>query len=175
MTTIALTGFMATGKSTVGRILAERLGKTFIDLDERIEQRMNMSVAEIFARYGERAFRQLEREELVTALAEDAIVATGGGAIVDPENLARMRAAGPVVCLTASVEAILSRTAADTSRPLLQRADKREQIEALLAARAAAYAQADICIDTTSRSPEEVAEAILAYLGTVLDPKELSV
>lgn len=175
MATIVLTGFMGTGKSTVGRALAERLGKPFIDVDERIEQRAGASIAEIFARYGEAAFRQFEREELALALREDAVVATGGGAIVDPENLARMRAAGPIVCLTASVDAILARTRSDTSRPLLQHEDQRQRIETLLVERASAYAQADVCVDTTHRSPEQVVEAILVYLGSVLSPKELPV
>lgn len=175
MTTIVLTGFMGTGKSTVGRELARRLGKLFIDVDERIERKVNLKVGEIFARYGESFFRQLEREELARALTEEAVVATGGGAIVDPENLARMRAAGPVVCLTASVEAILERTKSDSSRPLLQNVDRRQRVETLLAERASAYAQADICIDTTHRSPAEVVEAILIYLGTVLSPEELPV
>ncbi len=174
MTTIVLTGFMGTGKSTVGRALAQRLGKAFVDVDERIEQRLRLPISEIFARYGEAYFRQIEGEELAQALQEDAVVATGGGAIVDPENLARMRAAGPVVCLTASVDAILARTSSDSSRPLLEHENRRERIEALLAERAQAYAQADVCVDTTHRSPEEVAEAILIYLGAILHPKELS-
>jgi shikimate kinase len=173
MTTIVLTGFMGTGKSTVGRLLAQRLGKPFIDVDERIERRTGLTISQIFARHGEPFFRQIEQQELAAALAEDAVVATGGGAIVDPQNLARMKQAGPIVCLTASVDAILARTSADRSRPLLQHEDRRARVEALLAERAPAYAQADICIDTTERSPEEVVEAVLVYLGTILSPQEL--
>ncbi len=173
MTAIVLTGFMGTGKTTVGRLLAERLGKPFIDVDERIQRRTGLRIVEIFSQYGEAFFRRLEREELATALREDAVVSTGGGAMLDPENVQRMKAAGPVVCLSASVDTILSRTAADTERPLLQHQDRRERVEALLAERASAYAQADVVIDTTQRSPEEVVEAILVFLGTVLRPEEL--
>lgn len=163
--TIVLTGFMGTGKTTVGHLLAERLGLPFHDVDARVEAREGCSVAEIFSRHGEPYFRQCEREELARALAEGGVVATGGGAIADPENLRQMRMAGPVLCLTASVDEIVARTAGSPERPLLQADDVRQRIVQLLEQRAQAYAQADAWIDTTGKSPEEVVDEILAYLG----------
>lgn len=167
MAAITLTGFMGTGKTTVGRLLAARLGKPFIDVDARIEERTGLDIGEIFARHGEAFFREVEREELRAAVATDSVVATGGGAIVDPQNAQRMKASGPVICLTASVETILARTAAGQARPLLQHENRRQRVETLLAERAKAYALADCTIDTTGRSPEDVVASILAFLGTV--------
>ena len=106
MSVVTLTGFMGTGKTTVGRLLADRLHKPFVDTDARIEQVEGCSVAAIFATKGEPYFRTLERRVVAAAVAEDAVVATGGGAIVDAENYRRMHAAGPIVCLTADTEVI---------------------------------------------------------------------
>ena len=163
MSAVILTGFMGTGKTTIGRLLAERLHQPFIDTDARIEQLEGATVATIFAQKGEPYFRQLERRVVADALTHDAVVATGGGAIVDPENCRRMRAAGAIICLSAAVDVILGRTAG-ASRPLLPPAERRARICELLAARAAAYAQADLTVDTSSRSAQDVAQEIIAFL-----------
>jgi shikimate kinase len=161
---VILTGFMGTGKTTVGRRLAQHLGKQFVDTDQQIEALEGRSVAAIFATDGEAYFRAIERRVVAQAVQMDAVVATGGGAIADPVNLACMRAAGPIICLAADVEEILQRTGADSSRPLLGEAERRARVDQLLHQRAAAYAQADVTIDTSHRSIDAVLTDILAFL-----------
>src|SRR5512146_2178710 len=111
---------MATGKSEVGRRLARVLGRPFVDIDGLVEADAGRSVAEIFAAEGEPAFRAREREAVARACAvPDAVVATGGGTLLDPENRRRLAAAGPIVCLAASPEDILRRVPDPAARPLL--------------------------------------------------------
>lgn len=161
---VILTGFMGTGKTTIGRQLAQRLGKQLIDTDQQIEQLEGRSIASIFATNGEAYFRALERRVVAQAVQMDAVVATGGGAIADPANLECMRAAGPIICLTADVDVILERTGTDTSRPLLGDTERRVRVSELLRQRAAAYAQADVTIDTSHRTIEAILDDILAFL-----------
>jgi len=100
---LVLTGFMATGKTEVGRLLARRLGRPFVDTDGLVETAARCSVAQIFAGDGEAYFRRLERDAVEEACAvPDAVIATGGGTLLDPDNRRRLVGAGPVVCLTAS-------------------------------------------------------------------------
>ncbi len=166
MTSVILTGFMGTGKTSVGECLAARLGVPFVDTDRLVEAEAGRSVAAIFAEAGEAAFRAAERRAIHAALAvPKAVIATGGGAIVDAANLALLRAAAPLVCLTARPAVIMSRTrAAGPTRPLLEADDREARIAALLAERAAAYAQADLTVDTSDRSPAELAEALIEML-----------
>lgn len=168
---IFLIGFMGSGKTTVGRLLAERLGRPFVDLDELISIGAGRSIPEIFAIEGEARFRQREAEALGAVSGGEAIVAIGGGAPAWGDNLSRMRAVGPVVHLSADVETLVHRL--DTaegiaSRPLLTGAAAEgvllERIAALHAWRAASYAQADFVIDTRGADPAEVAERTLAAL-----------
>src|ERR1700752_1096640 len=117
---IVLTGFMGSGKSEVGRRLARRLGRAFIDTDELIEAHAGKSVASIFADDGEAAFRRLERDAVADAARRgEAVVALGGGAVLDPANVTVLRAAGVVICLTARPDAILARVGRGADRPLL--------------------------------------------------------
>jgi len=166
MATVVLTGFMGTGKTRVGQELARRFGRPFIDTDELIERTEGRPISEIFARQGEPYFRTVERRAVAQAVAAgDAVIATGGGAISDPENLARLKAAGPIVCLVASPEVILARTEAEGDiRPLLKAGSPRQRIRELLAERAPAYASADLTVDTSSRSVEEVVTEIGEFL-----------
>ena len=163
---IIFVGFMGTGKSLVARRLAKRLGRRFVDTDSRIEHEADMPIAQLFATEGEAAFRQRERQAIARACQEkELVIATGGGAIVDGENARTMKASGPVICLTARPEVILQRVQGDTTRPLLQGPNPLENIQRLLAARAEAYARADITIDTSSLGPEAVLEATLTALA----------
>jgi shikimate kinase / 3-dehydroquinate synthase len=163
---VILTGFMGTGKTTVGQRLAECLGKEFVDTDRHIEQLEGRSVAAIFAMEGEAYFRAIERRVIAQTMRMGAVVATGGGAIMDPTNFERMRAAGPIICLTAEVDVLLQRTSADDSRPLLADSERRKRVNELLHERAAAYSQADVAIDTSHRTVEGVLDEILAFLRT---------
>jgi 3-dehydroquinate synthase len=168
MRSVVLTGFMGTGKTAVGSEVARRLGRRFIDTDTLITEAAGLPIPEIFARFGETRFRAFEREAIERACAEPgAVVATGGGAMVDPENRARLKAAGPVICLDADVDTIARRVGDDPGRPLLRGGDPRERVRALLAERATAYAAADHRVDTSGRTVGEVVDAVLAIARTV--------
>lgn len=162
---MVLTGFMGTGKTYVGRVLAKKLGTTFIDTDTLIEKDAGMSIREIFERFGEARFRSLEREAISRVSdQESSVIAVGGGAIVDPANLEALRRNGIVICLTASPETILSRVERNSDRPLLQVNDKIGKIKELLSVRAPHYAKADMSISTDDKSPDQVAEDIMELL-----------
>ena len=165
MTAVFLTGFMGTGKTTVGRALAERLDTSFFDSDAEVECRAGKAVAAIFAEDGEPAFRALESSVLAELAKRDAVVALGGGALVADANYECVRRAGPVVCLKASVEEILARTAGDDRRPLLSGSDRQARVRALLEQRREAYARADIEIDTTGLGIAEVVDEIMEFLA----------
>jgi shikimate kinase len=165
---IILTGFMGTGKTAVGKRLAKRLGWRFVDVDALIEASASMPVARIFAERGEPVFRRLERRAITRILrGHEQVIATGGGAFLDPQSRARLRASGPVICLTAQPRAILARVGRRLkTRPLLRgHGDPLARIRTLLSQRARAYAQADLTIDTSRLSVEEAAERVWAQLG----------
>lgn len=168
MATVVLTGFMGTGKTSLGERLAVRLGRPFVDTDALIERDQRRSVAAIFARDGEAHFRTAERRAIAAAVAvPGAVIATGGGAIVDPENLATLRAAAPLVCLVARPEVILARTrGAEPARPLLHGDDPMQRIADLLAERAPAYANADLTLDTSDRPLDELVVELESFLRT---------
>ncbi|MEZ4666620.1 MAG: shikimate kinase [Anaerolineae bacterium] len=160
---LVITGFMGTGKSTVGRIVAEKLSRPFIDTDEEIVRRLGMSIPELFQRQGEQGFRHVEKRMCRFLAAQGGyVISTGGGMLVDESNRDVMIASGMVICLTASPEAIISRLSTDTiERPLLK-GDWR----GLLEKRRAAYDAIPIQIDTTEKSPEQVAEEIVQLWQT---------
>jgi shikimate kinase len=161
-----LIGFMGTGKSTVGALLAARWGWPFVDLDARIEQQAGATITELFARGGEAGFRDLETAALQTAAAEGLqVVAVGGGAVTRPGNLELMLASGMVVCLRATPETILDRLGEAATRPLLAKAtDKRAEVARLLRERAAFYDQASLAMETDGLAPSQVASQIEARL-----------
>ena len=141
---VFLTGFMGTGKSTTGARLAERLELPFVDTDVVVCDLAGRRIPEVFARDGEDRFRALESEALQKAIAAGpAVIATGGGAMLRPGNVELMRAAGPIICLYASAETILRRTAKRGGRPLLEGGDPMQRIAALLQEREPYYARAD--------------------------------
>jgi shikimate kinase len=164
---IVLAGFMATGKTQVGRRLARALGWRFVDTDALVEAAAGRSVAAIFAEEGEPGFRARERAAVAEACAmPSAVVAVGGGALLDPANREALLAAGPVVCLRASPEEILRRVGTARDRPLLSgpairsAAERLVRIEALLAERAPVYDCATHVVDTDGLSPRQVARRV---------------
>lgn len=163
---VVLTGFMGTGKTTVGRLLADRLGWRFVDTDAVIESRHG-AIPDIFATRGEAAFRSFERDVAAELAREhDLVIATGGRLMLDPDNAAALEAGGRVFCLTAQPQEILRRVAGEdgSERPLLAVVDRRNRIIDLLAERSAGYARFEQ-IRTDDRPPEEVVDEILGHLG----------
>jgi shikimate kinase len=159
---IYLVGFMAAGKTTVARALANRLGWRAEDIDELIEARERHPVADIFARQGEGYFRSVEREILRLILPlRHVVVATGGGTFMDPDNRAAINLDGLSVWLDVPFDEVLARLPADGRRPL---AADRAQMERLFAVRQAAYAQAHLRIDAQRAPAEEIAERIMDTL-----------
>ncbi|HEY2432449.1 MAG TPA: shikimate kinase [Vicinamibacterales bacterium] len=155
---IYLVGFMTAGKTTVARRLAERLGWRAEDVDELIEARERMTVADIFARHGEPHFRSVEREILRLVLPlRHAVIATGGGTFMDPESRKTINLDGVSVWLDVPLETVIARLPSDRRRPL---AADRDQMERLFAARQAAYAHAHHHIDADA-PPDEIAERVL--------------
>lgn len=162
MKNIALVGFMGTGKTTVGRILARRLDYTLVDSDVEIEREQGVSITHIFSELGEPHFRSLEKQMLKKLSARQGLViSAGGGAVIDPENVDNMKKGGPVVCLTATPDAVFERVRHSTHRPLLQVADPLGRIKELMDVRAPFYARADVTIDTTGMTVEQVVARIL--------------
>lgn len=159
---LVLIGFMGTGKSSVSRLLAERLGWLRVDADEEIVRREGRSIADIFSRDGEEAFRAIESQVLRSLLANRAaaVVATGGGAVLKKDNRHAMLEHGFVVALKAAPEVIIARVSRDEGRPLLQ-GNAEARVHALLAQRAHAYDFAHLSIDTTDLTVDEVVEHIL--------------
>lgn len=161
---IVLTGFSTTGKSTAGRLAAERLGFTFIDTDAVVEARAGRRIAELFAEEGEDRFRDLESAALVEALAgEQRVIATGGGAILRQHNREAMRQRALVICLNAGQETIVRRLDSHEAglRPLLMSDDPAARVIALKRERAPLYAEADWTVQTDHLSPEGVAAEIV--------------
>jgi len=168
---VVLTGFRGTGKTSVGRILAERLQVPFFDTDTLIERRAGMLIPEIFSQHGEAAFRALEREVIASLRGAEGVISTGGGAVSDPANVADLRWHGAVFLLSAEPGVIYERIAG-SDRPGLTGLSPAEEVQALLAARKEAYlGAADACIDTGRRTPGEVADLVLRDAGISPDER----
>jgi len=160
---IVITGFMGVGKSTVGQLVAAKLGREFVDMDALIEQRQGRAISQIFAAEGEPYFRQLEAD-LCRELAHrhELVIATGGGALVNAANLRQMEAGGLVICLDCQPDELWRRIGHSDNRPMLAQpdADRFARLAALLAQRAPAYARIAHHIDVTGLSPAEAAAQI---------------
>ncbi len=159
---IALIGFMGTGKSTVGRLVADQLHFEFLDTDELIESRAGKTIAAIFAGDGEAAFREMEKN-VVTELSSRrrTVISAGGGMGANAANLASLKQHALVICLWASPEKIWDRVRSQTHRPLLKEADPLAKIRQLLAAREPVYKEADVLLNTELRPLKEVAVQVL--------------
>lgn len=166
-TSIALIGFMGTGKTAVGRRLAEKLGKEFIELDDMIVRKAGKSIPEVFRRGGEIRFRELEIEVTrEVAAKKNAVIACGGGIVLNKINIDRLRQECIIVYLTASAGVILRRISGDTSeRPLLAVADRQREIKELLKLRRPYYARsAEITVNTSRLSVDTAADKIIGLL-----------
>ena len=163
-TNIVLIGFMGSGKSSIGKLVAGRMGFQFMDTDAVIAKRAGMAIPAIFAQFGEERFREMETAA-IESLAQftRCVIATGGGAVLQERNRALLRELGFVVCLTASEETIYERVARNSKRPLLQTENPRETVTKMLAARQSLYQEtADLMLDTTTFSREQAGDAVIA-------------
>ncbi len=163
---LALTGFMGTGKTAVGRLLAGRLAWQFIDIDAEIEKLVGIKISDIFAKKGEPYFRNAETNAIkLVSLLNHAVIATGGGAVLRPENMTALETTGQIVCLRASVETICERVKNDTNRPLLQVPDPKKKIEEMLSSRARAYSHCTFAVDTDGKTVEKIVDEIIEKAG----------
>ena len=171
MKSLILIGFMGTGKSTLGRVLAERLHLEQVDLDEVVVQEQNMPISDIFSQYGEERFRELEHDVMCRYAAQpNLIISPGGGAVLREENRKVMRECCTVISLLARPEVILERVNRDaTVRPVLENRkpgqSKLERIEEVLTQRMPCYQEADFILDTSDAPVELLAEQVLSWLN----------
>lgn len=162
---IVLIGLMGVGKTTVGRRLAKALRLDFRDADEEVERAAGRSVSEIFDDFGERAFRDGERKVIARLLDEPPMVlALGGGAFVDPQTRAQVKAKAVSVWLQADADTLAQRVARRDTRPLLRNGEPRDILQRLLETRSPAYAEADIHVDASAGSHQATMDAILRAL-----------
>ena len=163
---VVLVGFMASGKTSIGKRLAQRLGYAFLDTDHYIENQIGCSISDIFALQGEEYFRNLE-SKLAERLRQlhNSVIATGGGMIVGKGNLERLRAAGTVVFIKASMEDILQRLERDTRRPKAQQGDQRETLTRMMTERLPIYEQSAIIVETPNKSVNRVCGEIIQRVG----------
>jgi shikimate kinase len=162
MKNIVITGFMGTGKTAVGRELARILEMKLIDVDTEIEDSRDMTINEIFKEFGEPVFREIETAMIKkVSRNKQAIISTGGGAVLKQENIETLRETGIIVCLMASPETILRRTSITNDRPLLHVEDPLKKIRELLDFRKPYYEKADIVISTEGKTPLQIAEEIM--------------
>ncbi len=163
--TVVLVGLMGAGKSSVGRRLAARLGACFIDADDEIVKAAGLSIPDIFAVYGEQAFRDGERKVMSRLLnGPPSVLAAGGGAFMAPPTRSLIRTRAVSVWLRADLDTLVARTAGRTCRPLLNQGDPRDTLSALMAERYPVYAEADLIVDTGHESADHTTGEILGAL-----------
>ncbi|MDP2981230.1 MAG: shikimate kinase [Candidatus Omnitrophota bacterium] len=169
MRNIILVGFMGTGKSVVGKLLAKKLNMDFVESDEMIETREKMPIKDIFEKKGEPYFRLVEKEVVKEASSrKNIVISAGGGAIADEDNLKNLKNSGIIICLKASPETILRRTKDLKTRPLLNIPDPKKKIGELLKKREAYYNKADFSVNTDDLSIEQAVERILLDISSVI-------
>lgn len=174
MKNIVLIGFMGTGKTSTGRLLANRLGYSFVDTDYKIEKDCKQTIKEMFEAHGESYFREKEAAVVQKISRQrQVVVSTGGGTILNPANMQALRKNGIIISLTASVDVILERTGRRNTRPLLEHKDaeaRREIITALRAEREVLYKRADLIINTSDLTPLQVVEKIMRFVKKDVKP-----
>jgi len=176
--TIVLIGLMGAGKTCVGRKLAARVGRPFVDADAEIELAAGCTIAEIFDRLGEAAFRDGERRVMARLLdGKPSVLASGGGAFVDPGTRGLIAEKAVSVWLRADLDLLIKRTAGRDHRPLLKTGNPRDILKGLMEKRYGTYAEADITVDSADRPPdvtvERVFRALANHFGEQLSPSEL--
>ncbi|MCC6467942.1 MAG: shikimate kinase, partial [Alphaproteobacteria bacterium] len=168
-----LVGLMGAGKSAIGRRVAQRLHLPFVDADAEIEQAAGKTIPEIFAAHGEAAFRDGERRVIARLLSEPVhVLATGGGAFIDPQTRQLVSERGISVWLKAELDVLLKRTARRSNRPLLNQGDPADVLARLMAARYPVYATADITVESTEGPPETTVQRVLEALAAHLRAKD---
>jgi len=163
---VVLVGYRGTGKTTIGRILKEKLKKNFISMDEEIIKKTNMQIPEIISKYGWDYFRDIESEvsEYVSKL-DNYIIDTGGGVVIRQQNIEALKKNGKIILLTADIKTIAERIKKDKERPALKGKSSTDEIEEVLKEREEKYINAaDYIIDTTKKSPEEISKEIIFFL-----------
>jgi shikimate kinase len=159
---VVLTGFMGTGKSTVGRRVADILKIPFFDVDETIKRQAGRSIAELFQTKGEAAFRALESATIQElSMQKSAVIATGGGALINPQNRDFLQRSGILVCLTARTGTLLERLKDDLTRPLLAGENTAQRIDRLMQERQAVYSLCPIQIATDDKTIEQVSDEVI--------------
>ncbi len=163
---IVLTGFMCTGKTSVGKLLAKKLSYQFVDTDDLIEERVGMKISQIFANYGEPYFRDIESEVVKEVSQKDnLVISTGGGVVLRKTNMDELRKNGIIINLTAKPQTIFNRLKNQPGiRPLLNKPDPLKEIINLLSQREEYYKNCDLRIETDNISVEEVVEQILNFI-----------
>ncbi len=171
--TVVLVGLMGAGKTCIGKRLAKHLGMKFADADAAIEQAACCTIPEIFAQRGETAFREGERRVIARLLDDPPhVLATGGGAFMDPVTRAKIKDRAVSIWLRADLEVLMRRTARRGNRPLLKQGDRRAVLERLIAERHPIYAEADIAVESADIPAEVTAERVAAALEAFLRPAE---
>lgn len=172
---IVLVGLMGAGKSCIGKRLAQALDLPFVDADTAIEEAAGCSIEEIFEQHGEAAFRDGERRVIARLMQEGPqVIATGGGAFMDPETREAIRAGGTSLWLRADLDLLVRRTGRRNNRPLLKKGDPREILERLMQVRYPVYAEADIVVDSVDGPPEVTLEKTLDALADYRSQKKAS-
>jgi shikimate kinase len=162
---IVLTGMMGTGKTAVGKKLAEIEGMEYIDTDEMIEKDIGISINEIFKRNGEKEFREMEKKAVkCVSILNNFVISTGGGVVKDAGNMDELEKNSIIVCLTADSETIYKRTNKHTNRPLLKVEDPKLEIEKLINERKRFYKRCDLMVDTSNKEIDIIVDEIVKFV-----------